>query len=285
MQSHKTDTGCLFIVATPIGNLGDLSARAIETLSSVDLIAAEDTRRTGALLTHLGIKKKMLSLHSHNEAKQLERVIAELQAGNAIALVSDAGTPLISDPGFPLVREARRQQISVVPIPGSSALITALSVAGLPCERFVFEGFLPAKRSARRQKLEALNQDPRTMVFYESPHRISAMIDDARAVLGSRSAFIARELTKIYEQTMSGTLDACQEWLNASDDHRKGEFVVVIEGQQVSSQTPYDETVVLQTLLEYLSVKDASHAAAKILEQPRKKLYQQLLEISKPSDS
>lgn len=280
MQSRKTGAGCLFIVATPIGNLGDLSARAIETLTTVDVIAAEDTRRTGALLTHLGIKKKMHSLHAHNEAKQVDRIIAELLAGLSVALVSDAGTPLISDPGFPLVREARRQKIPLVPIPGASALITALSIAGLACERFVFEGFLPAKKAARRQKLATLKEQPGTLVFYESPHRISVMIADAREVLGSRNAFIARELTKIYEQTMSGSLDACLAWLEASENHRRGEFVVVIEGQQTSSETAYDEEVVLQTLLEYLSVKDASHAAAKILGRPRKQLYQHLLEIS-----
>ncbi|HHJ80118.1 MAG TPA: 16S rRNA (cytidine(1402)-2'-O)-methyltransferase [Candidatus Tenderia electrophaga] len=280
MQSHKTDTGCLFIVATPIGNLGDFSARAIETLSNVDLIAAEDTRRTGALLTHLGIKKKMLSLHSHNEAMQLNRVISELQAGQIIALVSDAGTPLISDPGFPLVREARKLGIPVVPIPGASAVITALSIAGLSCERFAFEGFLPAKKSARRQKLEQLKAEQRTLVFYESPHRISAMMADVSAIFGMRNTFIARELTKIYEQTMIGSPQECLDWLAASDDHRKGEFVVVIEGEQVPPQVTHDEETVLRTLLKYLSVKDASRAASQILGQPRKQLYQHLLALS-----
>ena len=281
-QSRRIETGRLFVLATPIGNLGDISFRAVETLKAVDLVAAEDTRHTGALLTHLGIRKKMLSLHSHNEGLRSEQIMAALQSGDSVALVSDAGTPLISDPGFPLVRAARQQAIPVVPVPGPSALLAALSVSGLPCERFTFEGFLPAKRAGRRKRLEELAHECRTMVFYESPHRIQTMVLDACQLLGEeRNAFVARELTKLYEQSVNGSLQTCLEWLDASADHRKGEFVVIIEGDQQPHRPSYDEEKILLTLSDYLSVKDASHAAACILDHPRKALYQRLLTLNK----
>ena len=279
-QANRCEAGTLFVVATPIGNLGDLSPRALETLKTVDLVAAEDTRYSGALLSHFGIRKKRVSLHSHNEAAQSEQLLARLLAGESVALVSDAGTPLISDPGFPLIRAAREHGVRVVPIPGPSAVIAALSVAGLPSERFAFEGFLPAKRAARRQKLEALAGEPRTLAFYESPHRITEMMSDLADVLGGdRQVFLGRELTKLHEQAFAGTAQAALEWLGADDHHRKGEFVVIIEGAPAAKASHSDEDLLLKTLLEYLSVKDASHAAARILGGSRKALYNRLLAL------
>ena len=185
--------GTLFVVATPIGHLGDLSARAAEVLAAVDIIAAEDTRVTGRLLQHLGFSKPMLSLHEHNEAQRVSRLLERLQAGEDIALVSDAGTPLINDPGYTLVRAVREAGVQLVPIPGASALITALSVAGLPTDRFVFEGFLPARQAARRARLEEVKHESRTLVYYESPHRVLASLADMRDVFGeAREAVVAR---------------------------------------------------------------------------------------------
>ncbi len=283
-QAGECKAGNLFVVATPIGNLGDLSPRALETLRDVDLVAAEDTRHSGALLSHFGVRKPMLSLHSHNEAAQSEQLLARLLGGESVALVSDAGTPLISDPGFPLIRAARQRGIRVTPIPGPSAVIAALSIAGLPCERFVFEGFLPAKRSARRQKLAALAGEARTMVFYESPHRIGDMLEDLVAVLGEdRRLFLGRELTKLHEQSFAGEASQALQWLAEDEHHRKGEFVVVVEGGAAVTADRLDEDQLLKTLLDYLSVKDASHAAARILGAPRKSLYNRLLALKRDS--
>jgi len=201
-------SGTLFIVATPIGNLEDLAPRARQTLANVDLIAAEDTRRTGRLLSHFGIKTRLYALHDHNEEESAESLVAELANGRSVALVSDAGTPLLSDPGYRLVRAAHRDGVPVSPIPGPSALTTALSVAGLPTDRFCFEGFLPAKAKARRAVLVSLVNEPRTMIFYESVHRIEKTLEDLVSIFGAgRPAFVGRELSKVYEQCVQARLD------------------------------------------------------------------------------
>ena len=200
-------SGTLFVVATPIGNLGDFSARGREVLAQVAAICAEDTRRSGQLLAHFGIATPLLALHEHNEDAIAQKIVARLLAGDSLALVSDAGTPLVSDPGFRLVRAAREAGIQVSPVPGASALVAALSVAGLPSDRFIFEGFLPAKPKARREHLQRLAGEPRTLIFYESSHRIEEALDDVVAAFGAdRPAVMARELTKLFETVLDGTL-------------------------------------------------------------------------------
>lgn len=276
---EKAGRGILYVVATPIGNLSDLSPRAVETLRKVDLIAAEDTRHTAGLLTHFGIKKRSLSLHAHNEAAQTERLMVELEAGRSIALVSDAGTPLLSDPGFPLVVAAGNAGIRVVPIPGPSAVIAALSAAGLPCERFVFEGFPPARAGARQKYLQGIADEPRTLVFYESPHRIEACIADIGKIFGmQRRAVIARELSKTFEQFYRGSLTEIQAWLAVDANHRRGEFVVVVAGSEALPDK-YPELPLLEVLLDYLSVKQAAQAAARITGRPKKELYQRAVAL------
>jgi len=273
--------GKLYVVATPIGNLEDISQRAKDTLEKVDLVVAEDTRHTGRLLAHLGIKKPMQSLHAHNEQVRTEKLIDLLQAGNSIALVSDAGTPLISDPGFPLIRAAQKASISAIPIPGPSAVIAALSVSGIPCNRFVFEGFLPAKSKNRLKQLQTLTAETRTLVFYESPHRINEAITDMTTVFGPmRQAVIARELTKVFEQIKQAPLGELQTWLQASENHQRGEFVILIEGaEEKQIPTDFDIENLVEILLQELPVKRAAKIAAKISGQPKNKLYGLALKI------
>ncbi|MFQ5982861.1 MAG: 16S rRNA (cytidine(1402)-2'-O)-methyltransferase [Woeseiaceae bacterium] len=236
------DNGTLFVVATPIGNLEDLSPRARQVLERVDLIAAEDTRRTGRLLSHFGIKASQIALHDHNEEITVSKLICTLKEGKSVALVSDAGTPLISDPGFRLVRAAHAETIPVSPIPGASAVTAALSVAGLACDRFCFEGFLSNKKTARTRRLRELRGETRTIVFYESVHRISDTIRDLNEVLGpARNAFVGRELSKLHEQCVSATLGDLQEMLAAERITLKGEFVVVVEG----NRSPDTETAAI----------------------------------------
>lgn len=275
--------GTLFVVATPIGNLGDLSARAAEVLSEVTLIAAEDTRVTKRLLQHIGCDTQMLSVHDHNEAQRVGGLLERLQAGDDIALVSDAGTPLINDPGYTLVRTVRQAGISVVPIPGPSAIITALSVAGLPTDRFAYEGFLSSKPAARRARLKELLREPRTLVFYESPHRILASLADLRDVFGGeREAVIARELTKTFETLHGDKLAALYEWVEADSNQQRGEFVVVVAGaREEAESSEVDEEHVLVTLLEELPVKQAASLAARITGGKRNALYARALEIQK----
>lgn len=225
--------GTLFVVATPIGNRDDLSLRARKVLDEVDLIAAEDTRHTGRLLSHFDIKTRQIALHEHNEESRVSGLIGKLKEGQSIALVSDAGTPLVSDPGYRLLRAAQQHEIQVSPVPGASAVIAALSVAGLPTDRFCFEGFLPAKKSARQRRLRALARETRTIVCFESVHRIGECLADLIDVFGpDRQAFIGRELTKMHEQCVSATL---VELKRMNDDGRivnKGEFVLAVEGNQ-----------------------------------------------------
>ncbi|HFD88005.1 MAG TPA: 16S rRNA (cytidine(1402)-2'-O)-methyltransferase [Gammaproteobacteria bacterium] len=268
-------SGTLYIVATPIGNLRDISARAIEVLGAVALVAAEDTRHTAGLLNHLGLQKKLLSLHSFNENARVQQVLERLQQGDSIALVSDAGTPLISDPGFPLVRAARAAGIMVSPVPGPSALIAALSVSGLPCDRFVFEGFLPAKQGARRSHLEALKSETRSMVFYESPHRIESCIRDMDDIIGGeREVVLLRELTKTFEEIHADSLKGLQQWLTTDSNHRRGEFVIVLAGAEAQSPGTEDQEALLKVLLDYMSVKDAAAAASRLSGVPKRTLYQ-----------
>ncbi|RKR02504.1 16S rRNA (cytidine1402-2'-O)-methyltransferase [Kushneria sinocarnis] len=220
--------GALYVVATPIGNLDDLSVRAGEVLGRADLIAAEDTRHSARLLAHLGIRASLLSLHEHNEAARVERLREAVAAGQQVALISDAGTPLISDPGFRVVRELRDAGLPVVPVPGPCALVTALSAAGLPTDRFLFEGFLPARSGARRNRLEAVSELPVTLVFYEAPHRIRALLEDVGVVFGEREVVVARELTKTFETFLSGSAGQLVERMAADSNQTRGEFVVMI---------------------------------------------------------
>lgn len=279
----------LYIVATPIGNLEDMTARALRILRDVKRIYAEDTRVTQGLLTHFGIQNNLLSLHEHNEQQRLSGLVAALAAGDDIALVSDAGTPLISDPGYRVVREVSAAGFQVIPIPGASALIAALSVAGLPTDRFAFEGFLPAKPAARRQALKALQQEPRTLVFYESSHRIVGLLADMEAGLGAeRHLVIARELSKLYEQVYRGTIAELRLQLEQDSNMRRGEFVVMVAGQEAA--TPSDEVnnqaqQLLQTLLaEGLPLKQTTHIAARLTGLPKNALYRQALLLSDVDD-
>ncbi len=282
------EAGVLYVVATPIGNLGDISPRALDVLRAVDRVAAEDTRRTGALLSHFGIRARQISLHEHNEPRQVPAVIGHLRAGGSVALVSDAGTPLISDPGYRLVTAAREAGIRVSPVPGPVAAMAALSVSGLPSDRFVFEGFLPAKGPARRQRLLALAEDPRTLIFYESSHRIAACLADMHETLGpERRAVVARELTKTFEQVQGGSLADLCEWLAAHEDHRKGEFVVLAAGApevQDPGISPEAERV-LRMLLEELPVKKAAKLAAEVTGASRNQLYALAVRIRDPDGS
>ncbi len=267
----------LYIVATPIGNLADITARAVEILGEVNLIAAEDTRHSKKLLQHLGIDTRLVALHEHNERDASTGLVEKIQQGQAIALISDAGTPLISDPGFHLVRTAREAGIKVIPVPGVSAAICALSVAGLPTDRFVFEGFLPAKQTARRHRLEALSAETRTLIFYESSHRIVKSLLDMQEIYGSeREAVVARELTKTFETIQDGTLGELVEWINTDANQQRGEFVVLVKGkpQPESDQLTPEAEHVLHSLLEELSVKQASKLASKITGISKRVLYE-----------
>ncbi|KAF1691516.1 16S rRNA (cytidine(1402)-2'-O)-methyltransferase [Pseudoxanthomonas koreensis] len=265
----------LHVVATPIGNLGDLSPRAQQVLRDVAAICAEDTRRSGQLLAHFGIGTPLLALHEHNEQQLAERLVARLLAGDSLALVSDAGTPLVSDPGYRLVRAARAAGVKVSPVPGPSALIAALSVAGLPSDRFAFEGFLPAKASARRERLAELAGEPRTLVFYESAHRIGESLADLRAAFGDdRPAVLARELTKLFETALDGTLADLHARVEADPDQRKGEFVLVVQGMGEDADATLAEGRRVHAILaKQLPPSTAAKLAAEITGAPRKALY------------
>ena len=225
MTTEQTGNATLFIVATPIGNLGDISQRALEVLRHADLIAAEDTRHSSRLTQHFGISTRLVSYHDYSASAREDTILAELAAGRSVALISDAGTPLISDPGYSLVARARQMQIRVIPIPGACALTAALCAAGLPTDRFVFEGFPPHKQGARRQLFESLADEQRTLIFYESPHRIADSIIDMKELFGEqRQAVICRELTKTWETIHGDSLGALSQWILADDNNRRGEF-------------------------------------------------------------
>ena len=268
--------GVLYVVATPIGNLEDMTPRAIQTLKQVDLIAAEDTRHSGRLLRHFGITTRIYAMHEHNEREQQERLISRLLQGESIALISDAGTPLISDPGFPLVREARRADIRVVPVPGVSALICALSASGLPTDRFLFAGFPPRTASRRREWLRALVNERATLVFYEASHRICDSLQVMIDVFGpEREVVVARELSKLFETFLSGELATVAQQVAADPDQQKGEFVVMLAGAAVGDSVAEQAEAerVLRVLLDELPVKQAAALAAKITGQKKNQLY------------
>lgn len=267
--------GTLHVVATPIGNLGDLSPRALDTLRTVAAICAEDTRHTRQLLSHFGLERPLLALHQHNEDAQAAQLVARLLAGDSLALVSDAGTPLVSDPGFRLVSAARAAGVRVSPVPGACAAIAALSVAGLPSDRFVFEGFLPAKTTARRERLSRLSGETRTLMFYESAHRIEETLADMVAMLGGeRRAVVARELTKLFETVLDGPLSALHARVSTESDQRRGEFVVIVEGVGEDADARIAEGQRLYAkLTEYLKPSQAAKLAAELSGAPRKALY------------
>lgn len=275
-------TGTLYIVATPIGNLKDISQRALDTLQSVDFIAAEDTRHSARLLQHFTISTRTISLHEHNERDRSAELIVFLKQGRDIALITDAGTPLLSDPGFYLVQQAREANITVSPIPGACAAIAALSAAGLPCNSFIFEGFLPAKSANRLQHLAELKNETRTLIFYEAPHRILAMISDLIEIFGgARKAVVAREITKTFETFFSHSLEEIHRWLTEDTQQQQGEFVVLVHGAEKmteSDQSSLKSREILNILLKELSAKQAVSLATKITGENKNRLYQWAIE-------
>ena len=267
--------GALYVVATPIGNLDDISARAKAVLAQADVICAEDTRHTRQMLNALGLDRPLLALHEHNESDRVQQILGQLQEGKSMALVSDAGTPLISDPGYRLVRGLRAAGIEVSPIPGACAAIAALSVAGLASDRFCFEGFLPAKASARRERLLGLTAEARTLVFYESSHRIEDCLADMRTAFGdTREAVLAREITKLYETVIDGTLHNIADAVAADANQRKGEFVLLVAGASEDEGASLREgRRIYAKLVEVMKPSQAAKVAAELSGAPRKALY------------
>ena len=271
-------TGILYIVATPIGNLQDITQRALETFAQVDLIAAEDTRHSGLLLSHYGIKKPFFALLDHNEQEKAHILVEKLKQGSSIALISDAGTPLISDPGFHLVRQCREAGIRVVPLPGACAAITALCASGIASDKFCFEGFLPAKSKARKDKLENIAEEDRTLIFYESTHRILDTLEDMQSVLGEeRYIVLAREMTKTWETITGNTIKNLREWLLEDPNRTKGEMVLIVEGKPKSDNN--DEispqaVKALELIAEELPLKKAAAIVAELYGYKKNALYQ-----------
>ena len=271
-------TGILYIVATPIGNLQDITQRALDTFAKVDLIAAEDTRHSGLLLSHYGIKKPFFALHDHNEQEKAHILVEKLKQGSHIALISDAGTPLISDPGFHLVRQCREAGIRVVPLPGACAAITALCASGIASDRFCFEGFLPAKSKARKDKLENIAEEDRTLIFYESTHRILDTLEDMQSVLGKeRYIVLAREITKTWETITGNSIKNLREWLLEDTNRTKGEMVLIVEGKPKSDNN--DEispqaVKALELIAEELPLKKAAAIVAELYGYKKNALYQ-----------
>lgn len=280
----STEAGALYVVATPIGNLEDITQRALSVLGSVDVILAEDTRHSSRLLQHFGIDTRLMAFHEYNERRMIPRISARLARGENMALIADAGTPLISDPGYQLVRALRLEGVRIVPLPGPCALICALSVSALPTDRFAFEGFLPAKRTARIRQLERLSNETRTLAFFEAPHRIEATIRDMTNVFGpERQATIARELTKAFETVHSDTLKELCAWLEQSPECRKGEFVVLVQGKHSKDLriSSCDEERTLKVLLDELPLRKAVSTAARLTGQKKNRLYARALALSK----
>ncbi|MDY4594168.1 16S rRNA (cytidine(1402)-2'-O)-methyltransferase [[Pasteurella] aerogenes] len=270
-------SGILYIVATPIGNLQDITARALDIFNQVDLIAAEDTRHSGLLLSHYGIKKPFFALHDHNEQQKADLLVEKLRQGNHIALISDAGTPLISDPGFHVVRKCRQAGIRVVPLPGACAAITALCASGVASDRFCFEGFLPAKSKARRDKLTELADEARTLIFYESTHRILDSLTDVETVLGAdRYVVLAREITKTWETIIGDEVGQLRTWLAEDPNRTKGEMVLIIEGKSAEPSAEFSPQAIkaLQLIAQELPLKKAAAIVAELYGYKKNALYQ-----------
>ena len=285
MSLAEKSPGVLYIVSTPIGNLEDITLRALRVLKEVDLIAAEDTRRTRQLLTHYGIHKPLISYHEHNRRMREKTLLNDLRAGKSVALVTDAGTPGISDPGEELVRGAVQEGIPLVSIPGPAALVAALSVSGLPTESFLFYGFLPSKAAARRKWLTSLEERPETLVFYESPRRLSSLLEDAAQILGERRVVVAREMTKVYEEVYRGTVSEVLEQIGKEEV--KGEVTVILEG--CTSPPPVESSAIIEALKRYseemgLSRKDSVDRVAEDLGVSRRQVYQQSLKWKEGSE-
>lgn len=275
----------LYVVATPIGNLRDITLRALEVLAAADVVAAEDTRNSVHLLSHHGITaNKLIAVHQHNERGAAEKVIALLQAGQSVAFISDAGTPAVSDPGALLVLAVRAAGLRVIPIPGASAAMAALSAAGLNEQHFLFYGFLPNKSAARRTALQSLISHPYTLVFYEAPHRIVECVADLCAVLGGeRQIVLAREITKLFETIHSCELGDAEAWLQSDSNNQRGEFVVLVSGAVPQQGLSAETLSTLSTLLDELPLKQAVQLATKITGANRNELYQRALQIKNPA--
>ena len=274
--------GVLYVVGTPIGNANDISARALQTLREVDAVLAEDTRRSRRLLAVHGIDTRLSPLHDHNERRVATQVLRRLAKGEHLALICDAGTPSISDPGLHIVRRVHQAGGRVRAVPGPCALVCALSVSGLPTDRFVFEGFLPSRRAARRRRLESLRSEARTLLFYEAPHRVEDTLDDLRDLFGGdRSAVLAKELTKVHETVRSGCLEELREWLRMDSDHARGEFVLLVAGAvEENASAAADARTLLVALLEELPLRRAVEIAARVTRCERNLLYRLALDIS-----
>lgn len=276
MTTPVSNPGILYVVATPIGNLGDMVPRAVETLQTVALIAAEDTRHSSRLLSHFDIKTPCIAYHDHSDEQRTDQLITRMQSGDSIALISDAGTPLVSDPGYRLVRSARQAGIQVVPVPGACAMIAALSAAGLPSDRFAFEGFLPAKQVARCTQLQSLAADPRTLIFYEAPHRILETLQDMAEVFGpEREVVIARELTKTFETIKGDKVADLAAWVESDSNQQRGEIVLLVHGApkpENEAMAP-EQMHVMKVLLEELPVKQAASIGAKLTGLKKNFLY------------
>lgn len=276
--------GELYLVATPIGDMTDIAPRALGILSTVDIVAVEDKRRSSRLFSHFGIKTPMISYHDHSEEKQVKKIIDELLCGKSVALISDAGTPLISDPGYKLVNAAKDKSIKVSPVPGPCALIAAISASGLPSDRFIFEGFLPSKSIPRVTKIQNISADSRTIIFYEAPHRILETLIDMIKVIGpSRKIVLARELTKTYETFISGTLESVLQIIEKDLNQQKGEIVIVLAGADSSEKKieTQDSKRILSVLLEELPLKQAVSLGSKITGIQKNIFYKLALDLKK----
>jgi 16S rRNA (cytidine1402-2'-O)-methyltransferase len=280
---HNNKSGNLYIVATPIGNLDDITVRALNIIQTVDYVAAEDTRHSSILLQHFNLKKQLISLHDFNEQQKSATLIKLLQQGKNIALISDAGTPLISDPGYRLVTLVQKANINIIPIPGPCAAITALCASGLPTDKFIFEGFLPAKETSRCHRFHELKTETRTLIFYETPHRVLASIINLLEIFGEqRQAVIARELTKKFETIFHGSLLEIKNWLESDSNQQKGEFVILVHGEESVKEQEInsEELKILQVLASELPPKQAASLASKIIGLSKNKLYALLLKNS-----
>lgn len=283
-SSPLSATGVLYVVATPIGNLADMVPRAVEALQTVALIAAEDTRHSSRLLAHFDIKTPAIAYHDHSDDQRTEHILQRLLSGEHVALISDAGTPLVSDPGYRLVREARQSGIQVIPIPGACAMIAALSAAGLPSDRFAFEGFLPAKQTARCSVLQSLVNETRTLIFYEAPHRILETLRDIAQIFGAeREVVIARELTKTFETIRGGPVAEITDWVAGDPNQQRGEIVLLIRGASAptASDMHAEAERVMRVLLEDLPIKQAASLGAKLTGLKKNFLYQWALDNAK----